>query len=41
MVRGNVTVIIPNRHAGDITPGFLRRLLRQAGVTSSEWLGEG
>jgi len=40
MVRGSVTVIIPNRHAGDITPGLLRRILRQAGVTPDEWLGE-
>ena len=40
MRRGNVTVIIPNPHEGDIDVGFLTRLLRQAGVTREEWLGE-
>lgn len=39
MRRGDVTVIIPNLHEGDIDVGFLRRLLRQAGVSRSEWLG--
>jgi len=40
MRRGNVTVIIPNSHEGEIGVGFLTRLLRQAGVTREEWLGE-
>ena len=40
MRRGNVTVIIPNPHEGEIGVGFLTRLLRQAGVTREEWLGE-
>ncbi len=40
MRRGVVTVIIPNPHEGDIGPGFLTRLLRQAGVSREEWLGE-
>ena len=39
MIRGNHTVIIPNPHAGDITTGLLRRVLRQAAVTPDEWLG--
>ena len=39
MRRGDVTVIIPNPHEGDIDIGFLRRLLRQAGVSRAEWLG--
>ena len=38
MLRGNVTLIIPNEHEGDIGPGFLTRLLRQAGVSREEWL---
>ena len=38
--RGNVTVIIPNPHEGEIGVGFLTRLLRQAGITREEWLGE-
>jgi hypothetical protein len=40
MRRGNVTVIIPNPHESEIGVGFLTRLLRQAGVTREEWLGE-
>jgi len=32
-------VIIPNQHEGDISVGFLRRILRQAGVSREEWLG--
>jgi len=39
MRRGEVTLIIPNEHEGDISPGFLSRLLRQAGVARAEWLG--
>ncbi|RKZ71228.1 MAG: type II toxin-antitoxin system HicA family toxin [Candidatus Parabeggiatoa sp. nov. 1] len=40
MRRGHITVIIPNRHIGDISVGLLRRLLQQAGVSREEWLGE-
>jgi predicted RNA binding protein YcfA (HicA-like mRNA interferase family) len=40
MRRGDVTVIIPNRHEGDIGVGLLSRLLRQAGVSREEWLGD-
>jgi predicted RNA binding protein YcfA (HicA-like mRNA interferase family) len=40
MRRGDVTVIIPNPHEGEIGVGFLTRLLRQAGVSREEWLGE-
>ena len=39
MKRGNLTLIIPNEHEGEIGPGFLIRLLRQAGVSREEWLG--
>ena len=38
MRRGDLTVIIPNRHEGDIGVGLLSRLLRQAGVSREEWL---
>ncbi|MFQ5830202.1 MAG: type II toxin-antitoxin system HicA family toxin [Candidatus Methylomirabilia bacterium] len=37
MVRGGVVVAIPNPHGKDIGIGLLSRLLRQAGVTRSEW----
>jgi predicted RNA binding protein YcfA (HicA-like mRNA interferase family) len=39
MKRGEVTLIIPNEHVGDIGPGFLQRLLKQAGVSREDWLG--
>lgn len=40
MRRGDLTVIIPNEHVGDISPGFLTRLLRQAGISRDEWLAD-
>ena len=40
MQREDATVIIPNRHEGDIGIGLLTRLLRQAGVSREEWLGD-
>ncbi|MFM5890974.1 MAG: type II toxin-antitoxin system HicA family toxin [Dolichospermum sp.] len=38
MRRGDLTVIIPNPHEGDISVGLLSRLLQQAGVSREEWL---
>jgi hypothetical protein len=38
MRRGDVTVIIPNPHDGEMGVGFLTRLLRQAGISREEWL---
>ena len=40
MKGGSLTLIIPNEHEGEIGPGFLSRLLRQAGVSREEWLGQ-
>ncbi len=40
MRRGEVTVIIPNPHQGDISVGLLQRILRQAGISREEWLGQ-
>lgn len=37
MVRGDVTVRIPNPHRGDIGVDLVTRILRQAGVTRAEW----
>lgn len=37
MVRGDIVVAIPNPHGRDIGVGLLSRVLRQAGVTRSEW----
>jgi predicted RNA binding protein YcfA (HicA-like mRNA interferase family) len=38
MRRGGFRVTIPNPHGGAIDPGFIRRILRQAGVTLDEWV---
>ena len=40
MRRGNLTIIIPNPHQGDISAGLLRRILQQANISKEEWLGE-
>ena len=37
MVRGNLTLSIPNPHRGDIGRDLLSRILRQAGVSRVEW----
>ena len=39
MVRGDVTVRIPNPHRGDIGRELLSRVLRQAGISREEWEG--
>jgi len=38
MKKGDLTLIIPNKHESEIGVGFLTRLLRQAGISKSEWL---
>ena len=37
MMRGDIVVTIPNPHGKDIGVGLLSRVLRQAGVSRSEW----
>jgi len=37
MVRGSVTVRIPNPHQGDVGRELLSRILRQAGVDRDTW----
>ncbi|BCW97141.1 MAG: hypothetical protein KatS3mg018_2623 [Fimbriimonadales bacterium] len=37
MVRGEVKVVLPNPHQGDISRDLLARILRQAGVSREEW----
>lgn len=37
MVRGDVTLRIPNPHRGDIGRELLARILRQAGISRDEW----
>ncbi|MDO8594769.1 MAG: type II toxin-antitoxin system HicA family toxin [bacterium] len=40
MVKGSLTVTIPNPHEGDIRQDLLRRLLKQAGISRSVWLSK-
>lgn len=40
MVCGSITLTIPNPHDGDISVDLLVRILRQAGISRQEWLGE-
>ena len=37
MLRDARRLIIPNHHRGDISPGLLSQLLRQANITREEW----
>jgi len=37
MVRGQVTLTIPNPHQGDIGRELLSRILRQAGLSRADW----
>jgi predicted RNA binding protein YcfA (HicA-like mRNA interferase family) len=40
MVRGDVVVTLPNPHRREIGVDLLQRILRRAGLTREEWLGE-
>ena len=37
MVKGDITVRIPNPHKDDIGKELLARILRQAGISQEEW----
>jgi predicted RNA binding protein YcfA (HicA-like mRNA interferase family) len=37
VIRGNVTLRVPNPHRGDIGRELLSRILKQAGITRDEW----
>ena len=37
MVRGNLTIRVPNPHQADIGRELLARVLRQAGISRDEW----
>ena len=41
MSRDEIDVRIPNPHEGDISPDLLVRILKQAGVSRSEWMHAG
>ncbi|HFE66962.1 MAG TPA: type II toxin-antitoxin system HicA family toxin [Chloroflexi bacterium] len=37
MVKGDLRLVIPNPHKGDISRALLSRILKQAGITREEW----
>ena len=37
MVRGEITIRVPNPHQGDIGRELLARILRQANISKEEW----
>jgi predicted RNA binding protein YcfA (HicA-like mRNA interferase family) len=37
MLKGNVSLALPNPHQSDIGPGLLARILRQAGIARADW----
>jgi predicted RNA binding protein YcfA (HicA-like mRNA interferase family) len=37
MVKGEITVFIPNPHRGDIGKDLLTRVLRQARISKADW----
>ena len=39
MIKGSITLTIPNPHDKEISQDLLARLLRQAGITRTEWIG--
>ena len=40
MVKGELRLVIPGVHTGDISTDLLLRILRQAGISWSLWEGE-
>ena len=38
MIRGDLTLTIPNPHRNDISVDLLKRILKRGNVTSDEWL---
>lgn len=37
MVKGDLVLTIPNKHAGDIGVDLLKRILKQGGIKADEW----
>lgn len=37
MIKGDVTLTLPNPHRGGISRELLARILRQAGISRKEW----
>jgi hypothetical protein len=37
MIKGEIRLILPNPHEGDISRDLLSRLLRKAGIGRADW----
>jgi hypothetical protein len=37
MIKGDITLTVPNPHKGDIGRELLGRMLRQAGISKKQW----
>jgi hypothetical protein len=37
MVKGDRALTVPNQHRGELSVGFIRQLLREAGISPAEW----
>lgn len=40
MRKGDLAIISPNKHESEISIGFLKRLLKQAGITEEQWFSK-
>ena len=40
MIKGSVTLTVPNPHEKEISQDLLVRLLRQAGVSRTQWISK-
>ncbi len=38
MIKGSISLTLPNPHESEISPDLLVRLLRQAGISRDKWL---
>lgn len=38
MVKGNISISIPNPHDGEVRVDLLRRILNQAGISRLDWV---
>ncbi|MBU4298632.1 type II toxin-antitoxin system HicA family toxin [Patescibacteria group bacterium] len=40
MIKGNLTLTIPNPHSQDISPDLILRILKQAEINKEDWVDE-
>ena len=40
MIKGNISITIPNPHDGQISVDLLRRILNQAGIPRTDWVNK-